>query len=46
MESLKDFGFMFEEIDPCEFAIIINETNIKIVLANRGGSRSPYIRKD
>jgi len=46
MEPLKDFRFMAQQIDPCEFAIVINETNIKVILANKSGSRSPHIRKD
>ena len=43
MEFLENLRFVAQQIDPCEFAKIINEANIKIVLANRGGSGSPYI---
>jgi hypothetical protein len=28
MEFLKNFGFKFKEINPCEFAKIINEAHI------------------
>jgi hypothetical protein len=34
MKTLKNLRFMTKQINPCKFAIIINETNIKIVLAN------------
>ena len=43
METLKHFRFMFQQIYPSKFTKIINEANIKIILANRGGSGSPYI---
>ena len=35
---------MVKQINPSELVKIINEANIKIVVANRGGSWSPYIR--
>jgi len=44
MKLLKDLRFMVKQINPSELVKIINEANIKIVVANRGGSWSPYIR--
>jgi len=38
MKPLKDLRFMAKQIDPSELAIVINETNIKIILANEVGA--------
>jgi hypothetical protein len=45
MKFLKDFRFVFQQVNPRKFTEIIDETNIIIVSSNRGGSWSPYIRK-
>jgi len=42
-ETLKHFRFIIQQIDPRELAIVIDETDIVIMPANRGRSQSPYI---
>jgi hypothetical protein len=37
---------MSQQVNPCEFGVIINETDIIIVPAHRAGGWTPYIRKD
>jgi hypothetical protein len=44
-KTLKNFRFIRQKIDPCEFAIIIYETDIVNMPANKGRSQSPNIRK-
>lgn len=41
----KNLRFVFKEIDPSEFAKVIDETNIINFIANRVYSRTPYIGK-
>ena len=46
LENLKYFGSFLEEVDPCKFAIAVNETNIIGVSTNRSRSTAPNIRKN
>jgi hypothetical protein len=41
----KNIGLLFEKIYPSKLAIIIDKAYIIIMTSNRGGSRTPYIRK-
>jgi hypothetical protein len=43
MEDLKDLIFVMNEIDPCEFAKIINKINIIVFPSNRCGCRTSHI---
>jgi hypothetical protein len=45
LNFLKQLRFVLKQIDPCELAIVINETNIIFKMTNRITSRSPYICK-
>jgi hypothetical protein len=48
MKFLKKFEhlrFMTEEIKPRKFAIIINETNIIVLITKGINDRTPHIRK-
>jgi hypothetical protein len=38
MKFLENFRFVAQQVNPSKFTKIINEANIKIVLANRGGT--------
>jgi hypothetical protein len=38
-KNLKNFGLMLEQVDPCEFAKIINEAHIIFILSNGLTSR-------
>jgi hypothetical protein len=40
MELLKHFGFELQSVNPCKFAIIINEANEVFLATNRVGHRS------
>jgi len=42
-KTLKNFRFATQQIYPCEFAMIINETHIVVVSTNRTRRRTPYI---
>jgi hypothetical protein len=46
METLKNIRFLFEEINPCQFAEIIDKTHIIFVLIDRIGHMAPHIRKN
>ena len=46
LKYLKNIRMTFEKIDPSEFAEIIDEANIVSMCTNRGGGRTPYIRKN
>jgi hypothetical protein len=46
LKFLKNFRFMFEQVNPCEFAKIIDKRNIVIVLSNRSRGRAPNIREN
>jgi hypothetical protein len=43
METLKNIRLLFEEINPCKFAEIIDKTHIIFVLIDRIGRRAPHI---
>jgi hypothetical protein len=45
MKALKNFRFVSKQINPSKLTVIINETNIIIVLPKRSWCRTPYIRK-
>jgi hypothetical protein len=44
MKYIEYFRTMFNKIDPCKFAEIINEANIIILTTKRIRGRPPYIR--
>ena len=44
LEDMKDFGLVFEEIDPHISTVIIDKGNVIRVIANRCGSRTLNIR--
>jgi hypothetical protein len=46
MKFFKDFRFMFQEINPSEFTVIIYETHIVSVSSNRFRRRPPNIREN
>jgi hypothetical protein len=46
MKNWKDFRFLAKQINPREFTIIIDETNIVFILTNWIRSRPPYIEKN
>jgi hypothetical protein len=46
LKFLKNFRFMLKEVNPHEFAKIINKRNILIVSSNRRGGRAPNIREN
>ena len=43
MKSLEHFRFMFEKIDPNEFAVVIDKTHIILIFSKGITRRSPYI---
>jgi hypothetical protein len=45
-EIFRHLGFMAKQINPCKLAIIINETHIILLIANRVYSRTPHIEKN
>jgi hypothetical protein len=45
-EFLKDFRFVFEQINPSKLAKIINETNIIFIPSYGITGKTPYIRKN
>jgi hypothetical protein len=46
MKTLKNIRLLFEEINPCKFAEIIDKTHIIFVLIDRIGRRAPHIQKN
>jgi hypothetical protein len=46
LEFMENFRFVLKQIDPSEFAKVINETNIIFISSNRIASKTPNIRKD
>jgi hypothetical protein len=43
MKYIEYFRTMFNQIDPCKLAEIINEANIIVLMTKRIRGRSPYI---
>lgn len=44
-KASKSFRFMTQQINPCKFTEVINETHIKIISTNQSWCRFPHIRK-
>ena len=44
MKKLKHFKFCAKEVNPCEFAVIINETHIILFTTKRVNYKTPNIR--
>jgi hypothetical protein len=45
MKFTKHIRFVFQEIEPCELAKIINERHIVSKVSNRGGGKTSNIRE-
>jgi hypothetical protein len=43
LKLLKDFRFMFNEVDPSKFVKLINKAHIIFEPTNGFGRRTPYI---
>jgi hypothetical protein len=43
LKFLENFRFMLKQIDPSEFAKVINETNIIFISSNRIASKTPTL---
>jgi hypothetical protein len=43
MKYLENIIFLFNEINPCEFAKVINKTHVVVVSTNRSWGRPPFI---
>jgi hypothetical protein len=46
LKFLKNFRFVLKQVNPREFAKIINKWNIVIISSNRRGARAPNIREN
>jgi hypothetical protein len=46
LEFMENFRFVLKQIDPSEFAKVINKINIIFISSNRIASKTPNIRKD